>query len=121
MSDGYWRYRDYVIKATNDDKPWNRFLVEQIAGDELVDWRNAKEYTPETLELLTATGYLRNILDATNEDISNLPFDRYEALFMLMDRVSTSTMGMTLACARCHSHKFDPIPHTDYYRFLSVF
>jgi mono/diheme cytochrome c family protein len=121
LSDGYWRYRDYVIAATNKDMPWDRFLVEQIAGDELVDWRNAKKYTPETLELLTATGYLRNVLDATNENISNLPFDRYEALFMLMERVSTSTMGMTLACARCHSHKFDPIPQTDYYRFLSLF
>jgi cytochrome c553 len=121
LSDGYWRYRDYVINATNKDTPWDRFLLEQIAGDEMVDWRNAKKYTPEILELLTATGYLRNVLDATNEDISNLPFDRYEALFMLMERVSTSTMGMTLACARCHSHKFDPIPHTDYYRFLSLF
>ena len=121
LSDGYWRYRDYVVNATNRDTPWDRFLVEQIAGDELVDWRNAKKYTPEIVELLTATGFLRNVLDATNEDISNLPFDRYEALFMLMERVSSSTMGMTLNCARCHSHKFDPIPHTDYYRFLSVF
>ncbi len=121
LSDGYWRYRDYVIAATNKDTPWDRFLVEQIAGDESVDWRNAKTYTPEIVELLTATGYLRNVLDATDEDISNLPFDRYEALFMLMDRVSTSTLGMTLACARCHSHKFDPVPQTDYYRFLSLF
>ena len=121
LSEGYWRYRDYVINAMNKDTPWDRFLLEQIAGDELVDWRNARTYTPEILELLTATGYLRNVLDATNEDISNLPFDRYEALFMLMDRVSTSTLGLTLACARCHSHKFDPIPQTDYYRFLSLF
>lgn len=121
LSDGYWRYRDYVIAATNKDTPWNRFLIEQIAGDELVDWRNAKKFTPEILKLLTATGYLRNVLDATNEDISNLPFDRYEALFMLMERVSTSTLGLTLSCARCHSHKFDPIPQTDYYRFLSLF
>ena len=121
LSDGYWRYRDYVISATNSDKPWDRFLIEQIAGDELIDWRNSDSYSPETLELLTATGFLRNVLDATNEDISNLPFDRYEALFKLMERVSSSTMGMTLACARCHSHKFDPIPHSDYYRFLSLF
>ena len=121
LSDGYWRYRDYVIQATNKDTPWNQFLIEQIAGDELVDWRNEASYSKRTLDLLTATGFLRNVLDATDEDISNLPFDRYEALFMLMDRVSTSTMGMTLACARCHSHKFDPIPQTDYYRFLSIF
>jgi hypothetical protein len=121
LSDGYWRYRDYVVAATNEDIPWDRFLTEQIAGDELVDWRNADEHTPETLRLLTATGFLRNVLDATDEDISDLPFDRYEALFKLMERVSSSTLGITLACARCHSHKFDPIPHTDYYRFLSVF
>lgn len=121
LLDGYWRYRDYVIAATNNDTPWDRFLTEQIAGDELVDWRNAPKYTPEILELLAATGFLRNVLDATDEDISDLPFDRYEALFKLMERVSTSTMGMTLACARCHSHKFDPIPQTDYYRFLSLF
>lgn len=121
LSDGYWRYRDYVIAATNKDVPWDRFLTEQIAGDELVDWRNASEYTPEILDSLIATGFLRNVLDATDEDISDLPFDRYEAMFKLMERVSTSTMGMTLACARCHSHKFDPIPQTDYYRFLSLF
>lgn len=121
LADGYWRYRDYVVAATNQDKPWDRFLIEQNAGDELVDWRNAKSYTPEILELLTATGYLRNVLDVTDEDISNLPFDRYEALFKLMERVSSSTLGLTLACARCHSHKFDPIPQTDYYRFLSLF
>ncbi|WP_145424272.1 DUF1553 domain-containing protein [Symmachiella dynata] len=121
LSDGYWRYRDYVVNATNQDTPWDRFLVQQIAGDELVDWRNVEKYTPEILELLTATGYLRNVLDATDEDISNLPFDRYEALFMLMERVSSSTLGMTLACARCHDHKFDPIPQADYYRFLSLF
>lgn len=121
LSDGYWRYRDYVVEATNNDVPWDRFLIEQIAGDELVDWRNADEYTPEIRRLLTATGFLRNVLDATNEDISNLPFDRYEALFKLMERVSSSTMGITLACARCHSHKFDPIPQTDFYRFLSIF
>ncbi|MEO2011508.1 MAG: PSD1 and planctomycete cytochrome C domain-containing protein [Pirellulaceae bacterium] len=121
LFDGFWRYRDYVIESTNRDTSWNQFLVEQIAGDELVDWRNAKKYTPEIRQLLTATGYLRNVLDATDEDISNLPFDRYEALFKLMERVSTSTMGMTLACARCHNHKFDPIPQSDYYRFLSLF
>lgn len=121
LLDGYWRYRDYVINSTNEDVPWDRFLIEQIAGDELVDWRNAKKFTPEIVQLLTATGFLRNVLDATDEDISDLPFDRYEAMFKLMERVSTSTMAMTMACARCHNHKFDPIPQTDYYRFLSLF
>ena len=116
-----WHYRDYVIKSTNDDKPWNRFLTEQVAGDELVDWRNATKYTPETIELLTATGYLRNVLDITDDDITNLPVERYEALFKMMEKVSSSTMGLTMACARCHTHKFDPIPQRDYYRMLALF
>jgi hypothetical protein len=121
LADGMWRYRDYVIKATNEDKPWNRFLTEQIAGDEMVDWRSAAKYTPEMIELLTATGYMRNTLDITNSDITNLPVERYEALFKLMEKVSSSTMGLTVACARCHTHKFDPIPQRDYYRMLALF
>ena len=120
-ADGMWRYRDYVIRAFNNDKPWDRFLTEQIAGDELADWRNAPKFTPEIIELLTATGYLRNILDITEEDISNLPVERYEALFKLMEKVSSSTFGLTAGCARCHSHKFDPISQRDYYRMLAVF
>ena len=121
IAEGMWRYRDYVIKATNDDKPWNRFLTEQMAGDELVDWRTAKKYTPEIVESLAATGYLRNVLDITDDDITNLPVERYEALFKLMEKVSSSTMGLTMACARCHTHKFDPIPQRDYYRMLALF
>jgi mono/diheme cytochrome c family protein len=121
LADGMWRYRDYVIKATNDDKPWSRFLTEQIAGDELVDWRSVAKYTPETIELLTATGYMRNVLDITDPDITNLPVERYEALFKLMEKVSSSTMGLTVGCARCHTHKFDPIPQRDYYRMLALF
>ena len=121
LAPGMWRYRDYVIDAFNDDKPWNRFLTEQLAGDELYDWRNAERYTPEMLEALIATGYLRTVLDATNEDISDRPADRYDTLFKLIDKVSRSAMGLTLTCARCHSHKFDPIPQRDYYRFLALF
>jgi hypothetical protein len=120
VADGMWRYRDYVINATNNDKPWNRFLTEQLAGDELVDWRNAEKYTPEIIETLTATGYLR-ALDITNADILNLPVERYEALFKLVEKVSSSTIGLTMACARCHTHKFDPIPQKDYYRYLALF
>ncbi|MFN0100969.1 MAG: PSD1 and planctomycete cytochrome C domain-containing protein [Bryobacteraceae bacterium] len=120
-ADGMWRYRDYVIDAFNSDKPWNRFLTEQLAGDELIDWREAKTRTPEINELLAATGYMRTILDITEEDISNLPVERYEALFKLVDKVSSSTVGLTVGCARCHTHKFDPIPQRDYYRFLALF
>lgn len=120
-AEGMWRYRDYVIQAFNRDLPWNRFLTEQLAGDEIVDWREAKVRTPEMNDLLTATGYLRTILDITEEDISNLPVERYEALFKLVEKVSSSTLGLTVGCARCHSHKFDPISQRDYYRFLALF
>ena len=121
VSEGMWRYRDYVIEAFNKDKPWDQFLTEQIAGDELVDWRDAEHRTPEMIESLVATGYLRTILDVTNEDISDRPSDRYDAIFALMDKVSSSALGLTVSCARCHTHKFDPIPQRDYYRFVSLF
>ena len=120
LAPGMWRYRDYVIDAFNNDKPWNLFLTEQLAGDEIHDWRNADRYTPEMVESLIATGYLRTVLDATNEDISDRPADRYNTLFALIDKVSRSAIGLTLSCAQCHSHKFDPIPQRDYYRFLAL-
>ena len=121
LAPGIWRYRDYVIDSFNGDKPWDRFLTEQVAGDELYDWRGADRYTPEMLEALIATGYLRTQLDATDEDISDRPVDRYDAMFAMLDKVSGSALGLTLSCARCHTHKFDPIPQRDYYRFLAVF
>ena len=120
LAPGMWRYRDYVIDSFNEDKPWDRFLTEQLAGDEIQDWRNAEQYTPEMLESLVATGYLRTVLDATDEDISDRPADRYDTLFALIDKVSRSAIGLTLSCARCHTHKFDPIPQRDYYRFLAL-
>ena len=101
LSPGMWRYRDYVIDSFNADKPWDRFLTEQLAGDELYDWRNAEQFTPEMLESLIATGYLRTVLDATDEDISDRPADRYDTLFALIDKVSRSAIGLTLSCARC--------------------
>ena len=60
-----WRYRDYVIRSLNDDKPYDRFLREQIAGDELTDYRSAERFTPEMADALTATGFLRTAVDAT--------------------------------------------------------
>ena len=119
--EGMWRYRDWVVNSLNRDKPYDRFITEQLAGDELVDWRSAQEYTPEVVQLLTATGFLRHGLDRTDLDIVNLPGERYSVLFDLMEQVSTGLMGLTVGCARCHSHKFDPIPQRDYYRLLSLF
>ena len=121
LSEGKWRYRDYVIDAMNDDKPWDRFLTEQIAGDELVDWRAVQQYTPEIVNALVATGYMRSVLDITDPDITNLPVERHRAVFKLVEMISESVLGLTMACARCHSHKYDPIPQKDYFRMMAVF
>ena len=118
---GGWRYRDYVIAAFNHDKPYNRFLVEQIAGDELVDWRAAEHFTPEMKELLVATGLLRTAIDDTDQDVLNIPSNRYATMFDQMEIFGSCVLGLTLQCARCHSHKFDPIPQRDYYRLLASF
>ncbi len=119
--DGIWRYRDYVVESLNADKPYDRFLVEQIAGDEMVDWRSAEKYDSQILTSLIATGYLRSTFDRTDADITNLPQERYDVLIDLVDKVSSGVLGLTVGCARCHTHKFDPIPQRDYYRFMTVF
>lgn len=120
VNDGMWRYRDYVIQSFNADKSYDRFLVEQLAGDELVDWQSDETWQLEKLELLVATGYLRNVEDPTGEPQYGIK-QRYDLLFDLMGMVSTSTLGLTLQCARCHSHKYDPIPQRDYYRWMACF
>ncbi len=121
LFDGMWRYRDYVVRSFNNDKPYDRFVTEQLAGDELSDWRNASKYTPEMLDSLVATGYLRSVYDRTDADIVNLVGERYDVLFHLMEKVSTGLMGLTVGCARCHTHRYDPIPQRDYYRMMAVF
>jgi hypothetical protein len=123
-----WRYRDYVIRAFNGDKPYDRFLKEQLAGDELVDYytayRTQKEFAPEVVEALIATGFLRCASDASRPDfvnIKNAPGYYYQTLDDTVKIVASSTLGLTLECARCHSHKYDPIPQTEYYRVQAIF
>ncbi len=120
-SENKWLYRDYVIRSFNDDKPYDRFLHEQLAGDELVDWRNAPKFTPEIRELLVATGFLRTAQDFTHEDVGNIPQNHFGILHDTLEIVGTSILGLTLNCARCHNHKFDPIPQEDYYRLMAAF
>jgi mono/diheme cytochrome c family protein len=116
-----WRYRDYVIRAFNDNKPYDRFLIEQLAGDELVDWRPKQSLSAEQIDALIATGFLRTASDATDEAaINKVPY-RIGVVNEQIEIISTAIMGVTLECARCHSHKFDPIPHEDYYRFAAIF
>lgn len=121
QSEGKWRYRDYVIRSLNEDKPYDRFITEQLAGDELVDWRNATTFTPEIRELLVATGYLRTAQDYTHEPESDIPLNHFAVLHDTIEIVGSSLLGLTLNCARCHDHKFDPVPQLDYYRLMAVF
>ena len=116
-----WRYRDYVIRAFNDDKPYDRFLLEQIAGDELADYANAKTITPQLQDNLVATGFLRQAPDGTGSDIVNTVVERFEVVIDEIDVLGSAVLGLTIKCAQCHSHKYDPIPQRDYYRLVAVF
>jgi hypothetical protein len=105
-----WRYRDYVIDSFNQDRPYDRFVKEQIAGDELY---------PNDPAALIATGFNRHFPDESNA--RNLMQRRQELLNDITDTVSATFLGMTYGCARCHDHKFDPILHKDYYRLQAFF
>jgi hypothetical protein len=105
-----WRYRDYVIRSFNEDKPYDQFIKEQLAGD---------EQAPRTAERMIATGYYR--LGIWDDE----PADPEQALYDDLDDIARTTgevfLGMTIGCARCHDHKIDPIPQKDYYSFLAFF
>ena len=106
-----WRYRDYVIRSFNNDKPYDRFILEQIAGDELF---------PEEPEAIIATGFLRTgPWEHTGMAVAAVT--RQLFLDDVTHHVGQSFLGLTLGCARCHDHKFDPIPTKDYYRMQAVF
>ncbi len=116
-----WKYRDYVIAAFNDDKPYDRFLLEQLAGDELVDWQHVTDVTDEMVQNLVATGFLRMGIDETGSRTMNFVPERLKVISDAITVVSSGLMGLTMECARCHSHKYDPIPQRDYYRFKAIF
>lgn len=116
-----YRYRDYVIRALNADKPYDRFLLEQIAGDELADYEHAPAITRELMDNLVATGFLRLAPDGTGSDVVNYVPERLEVMADEMQVFGAAVLGLTLQCARCHSHKYDPIPQRDYYRLIDVF
>ncbi len=120
-SDGYeydmlrpnsWRYRDYVIRAFNQDKPFDRFIREQLAGDELPD----RDY-----DSLTALGFCRNGPFIGDMVLMQNEQTRSDELDDIVSTTSLAFLGTTIGCARCHDHKFDPIAQKDYYRMISVF
>jgi hypothetical protein len=107
-----WRYRDYVIRSFNSDKSFDRFVLEQIAGDELPEG----DHTPENL---VATGYYR--LGPWDDEPADPKQDRYDQLDDLVNTTSEVFLGLTLGCARCHNHKFEPLSMHDYYRMVAIF
>jgi len=100
-----WFYRDWVIRALNDDLPYNEFVIKQIAGDLLPN---------ATQDDHVATGFLRNSMVNEEGGVDPEQF-RMEAMFDRMDAIGKSILGLTLQCARCHSHKYDPISQSDYF------
>ena len=107
-----YHYRDFVIKALNDDMPYNQFVRWQIAGDEIA---------PENPLALMATGFLGAGVFPTQLTEKEFESARYDELDDMVGTMGTAMLGMTIGCARCHDHKFDPIPTRDYYRLITTF
>ncbi len=112
-----YKYRDYVIRAFNADKPFDRFLQEQLAGDELVT-PPYKDLSAQSLELLTATGFLRMAADPTASGGGDA--EKNQVVADTLKIVSTSVLGLSVGCAQCHDHRYDPIPQRDYYALRAL-
>jgi len=115
-----FRYRDYVISSFNADLAFDRFIIQQLAGDELVA-PPGKVLTDEQIEALAATGFLRMAPDGTGSGGVNAVVARNEVVADTIRIVSTSLLGLTVGCARCHDHRYDPISQADYYRMRAIF
>lgn len=107
-----YHYRDFVIKALNEDMPYDQFCKWQLAGD---------EYEPDNPMALMATGFLAAGTHATQITKNQVEKERYDELDDMLSTTCTSMLALTAGCARCHDHKYDPIPTRDYYRMLSTF
>ncbi len=105
-----WRYRDYVVKAFNTDKPYDQFVKEQLAGDEMPN---------KNPDSITATGFYR--LGVWDDEPADRELAKYDGLDAIVSTTSGAFLGMALGCARCHDHKRDPLPQDDYYRLLGFF
>ena len=115
-----YHYRDHIIRSLNVDKPYDQFLIEQIAGDELFDYKAVDEYTPDQIDKLVATGFLRMGPDSTYSTEQNTMPERLAVVATQIEILTTSVMGLTMGCARCHDHKYDPLPQRDYYRLGAI-
>lgn len=113
-----WKYRDYVIRALNADKPFDQFVREQLAGDEMVP-QPYRNLSADAIDKLTATGFLRMAPNGTGE--KNDAETQNANIADTIKMIGTSLYGMTVGCAQCHDHRYDPISQADYYRLRAVF
>lgn len=120
-----WRYRDYVIRALNDDKPWDEFIQEQLAGDELAgathDNYQQAVLDPRRTDQLIATAFMRLAPDGTGDTVDDVKLARNQVIAEQIKVMTSSLMGLTVACAQCHDHRYDPVTQQDYYRLRAVF
>jgi hypothetical protein len=112
-----WRYRDYVIRSLNEDKPYDRFVTEQLAGDQVARSRDARA----NAELLIAAGFHRCGPVHLTSGNTDPDINRQEVLTEMTNGVGAALLGLTIGCARCHDHKFDPVSQADYYRLQAYF
>ena len=115
-----WKYRDWVIRSLNEDMPYDEFVREQLAGDELLKPPYA-ELPAEDIDRLIATGFLRMAPDGTGGGADDVELAKNEVMAGTVNIVSTSLLGLTVGCAQCHDHRYDPIPTTDYYQMRAIF
>lgn len=134
-SDGYtekdavrpwaFRYRDYVIRSLNESKPLDQWIIEQLAGDELVATAHSDlgdgQLSADDIDKLVATGFLRMAPDGTEDGGVEDDVARNDVIAETVKIVSTSLLGLTVGCAQCHDHRYDPISQVDYYRFRAIF
>jgi hypothetical protein len=118
-----YRYRDYVIRAFNADRPLDQIVREQLAGDELAGDRAGNYASPAMIELLVATHFLRNGQDGTGESDGNpdeVRADKYAVLEGAVQIIGSSLLGLTVQCAKCHDHKFEPVTQKEYYQLQAI-
>jgi hypothetical protein len=129
-SDGYsaqdkvrpfaYKYRDYLVRSLNADRPWDVLIREQLAGDEMVKPPYAN-LSPADVDRLAATGFLRTAPDGTGDRAADPTVARNDVVAETVKVVSTALLGLTVGCAQCHNHRYDPISQEDYYRFRALF
>jgi hypothetical protein len=114
-----WGYRDWVVRSLNEDRAFDRFITEQLAGDELAGPKSG-DWSDEQIELLTATGFLRMAADGTGSG-TDTPEARNQTIADTLKIVGTALLGISVQCAQCHDHRYDPVLHTDYFALRAVF